>query len=969
MRKAGCYGFGQRCVSLHLVTMVLAGAMLAGCQTGPVVVGKVICADGRPADGAVVTVIARDRIRMGGFSEPRKIGQVSADEGGAFSARVSGAPQYVVLAARKPGWAIGWEGWNPERPSRRVRIRLKPAATLTGRVVDEAGKPVPAAKVWVAGRGISGEGIEGFEAVTDKDGRFAFHDIPQGAKVKFEVLAAGYAKIDARRQEGDVVAPCEDVELKLSPQAELEAEVVEKLTGRPVSDVELVAHVWQKTYSRLAKPVPGQPGHYRWQNMPAGRGMVGMTTRLDRPAVWACTSARMRTKVGQTTRVRLEVARGLPVEFIVKDAATGQPIAKASVGAYNRQTRTECAGLSGRDGVIRSVALPGIYQISWAWADKYVGERQEGKLVVPDPTSRPASAPAKPPRAEILLTRAPRIHGVVRFPDGRIAPDVEVILVNDWGGTVSGADGRFEFWREYSHQPGAQPMLLLARDEERDLIATARVEDLAKPVEINLRPGDVRRVRVVDAAGKAVPRARVIASVGWYNPDPPMAQWESVTDAAGLARLPVLPPDTPVSIRAACAGFACAQQLLPAGRTNVAVARVSEFRLTPVGPALSPAKAERVDIPPIPGGWAVWGATGTDDRGHVWFGVTAHEVDVPSAHLFEYEPETGKLTDRGDVVGKLKEAGLLRSGEQQMKIHTRICQVGDWLYFASMDEKGEDERKGVLPTWGGHLWRISLKDYQWEHLRSVPQALIALGAGGGYVYALGYWDHVLWQYSTRDGKVRSVKVGAPAGHISRNLIVDRRGHAFVPRVTVTPGGMQAALVEFDTELKELRSTPLPYYGESSPIDSHGIVGLSRLPDGRIAFVTHNGFLSVIQPPEHAGAAEVTHLGFLHPDGPKHVPSMFLDDSGRVLMAAVGKGYDRPYEWLAYDLVTGIQRIGPLEVVKPAGLRLGRASLYGSVCRDSAGACYVGGVINIDTEEAEYKSVPILLKIMPPEVAP
>ena len=138
MHKAGCDHFGQRCVSLHIVTLGLAGAMLAGCQTGPVVAGKVICADGRPAGGAVVTVIASDRIRMGP-SEPRRIGQVRADENGAFSVRVSGAPRYVAFAARKPGWAIGWDGWKPDRPSRRVWIRLELAATLTGRGVVVAG--------------------------------------------------------------------------------------------------------------------------------------------------------------------------------------------------------------------------------------------------------------------------------------------------------------------------------------------------------------------------------------------------------------------------------------------------------------------------------------------------------------------------------------------------------------------------------------------------------------------------------------------------------------------------------------------------------------------------------------------------------------------------------------------------------------------------------------------------------------
>jgi len=587
--------------------------------------------------------------------------------------------------------------------------------------------------------------------------------------------------------------------------------------------------------------------------------------------------------------------------------------------------------------------------------------------VVPDPTTRPASAPARPPRAEILLTRVPRIHGVVRLPDGSNAPDVAVSLLNDWTGTDTGADGRFEIWREYTELPGSRQIMLLARDEERNLVGTGLVEDLAKPVEIRLRPGDVRQVHMTDAGGEPVARARVIAGVGWYNPDPPMAHWESVTDTTGLATLPVLPPDMPVAVRVACPGFTCAQQLLPADRRTGSAAGALEFRLSRPGPALPPAKARRVDIPPIPGGWAIWGATGRDDRGHVWFGVTSHDIDVPSAHLFEYDPASGKLTDRGDVVGKLKEAGVLRDGEQQMKIHSRICQVGGWMYFTSMDEKGEDERRGVQPTFGGHLWRISLKDYHWEHLEAAPKALIALGAGGGYVYALGYWDHVVYQYSTADASVRSVDVGAVAGHVSRNIIVDPRGHVFVPRVTATPEGLKAALVEFDTDLKELRSTPLPYYCESSPIGAHGITGLCPLPDGRIAFVTHNGFLSVIKPPEDEGPAEVRHLGFFHPDGPKYVASMFLDDSGRFLMAAAHKGYEQPYEWLAYDLTTGVRRAGPVEVDKPEGLSLGRSSLYGPICRDPAGACYLAGVFN--TEDVDSKSVPILLKVTPPALAP
>jgi len=43
-------------------------------------------------------------------------------------------------------------------------------------------------------------------------------------------------------------------------------------------------------------------------------------------------------------------------------------------------------------------------------------------------------------------------------------------------------------------------------------------------------------------------------------------------------------------------------------------------------------------VPPFPGAHALWGSTGQDSRGHIWFGVTAEGNSVPSAHLFEYDP-------------------------------------------------------------------------------------------------------------------------------------------------------------------------------------------------------------------------------------------------------------------------------------------------------------------------------------------
>src|SRR5712675_3063956 len=73
---------------------------------------------------------------------------------------------------------------------------------------------------------------------------------------------------------------------------------------------------------------------------------------------------------------------------------------------------------------------------------------------------------------------------------------------------------------------------------------------------------------------------------------------------------------------------------------------------------------------------AIWGATGRDFSGHIWLGVSSRG-NGGSAHPFEYAPESGALTDRGNVVGELKYAGLYRNGEGQIKIHTKIVQAED----------------------------------------------------------------------------------------------------------------------------------------------------------------------------------------------------------------------------------------------------------------------------------------------------
>ncbi len=384
------------------------------------------------------------------------------------------------------------------------------------------------------------------------------------------------------------------------------------------------------------------------------------------------------------------------------------------------------------------------------------------------------------------------------------------------------------------------------------------------------------------------------------------------------------------------------------------------FDAAPADPFAAPS-LRILAVPPLPRASAIWGATGRDSRGHIWFGVSAQSGEGPSAHLCEYIPESGEMVDRGDVVEQLRRAGIARAGEGQKKIHSKILQADDGhLYFASMDEDGEREDGSRLPTWGSHLWRLRLADNRWEHLFAAPQALIAVAAAPGRVYALGYFDHVLYQYNCRTGATRSVRVGAAGGHVSRNFLVDNRGHAYVPRMRARPGAaaeLATTLVEFDEQLREVHETPISHYTKTRDESSHGIIGVQPLADRSLVFATDRGFLYHIKP-RAEGPAAVEELGWFHPRGEAYVASLFTYDGVRHVMGLSRRQWhneDR-YEWLVYDLVARSSRAVAVNIPTLEGRPLLQLLLYGSMTRDNRGNFYLGGVHHRD-----HRDWPILIQ--------
>jgi hypothetical protein len=234
--------------------------------------------------------------------------------------------------------------------------------------------------------------------------------------------------------------------------------------------------------------------------------------------------------------------------------------------------------------------------------------------------------------------------------------------------------------------------------------------------------------------------------------------------------------------------------------------------------------------------------------------------------------------------------------------------------------------------------------------------LIAAGGSGRWVYALGYFQHVLYQFDTQTKTIQHVRVGSVGGHVSRNFLVDLNGHAYVPRIghreaekPGEPDTLDAELVEWDANLQELQAVPLPDYEASADFESHGIVGWTYLANGDLVFTTSSGGLWRIQPTNTN--AVISRLGFFHPEG-RSYPSSLFSVEGTRYVCGVALNPDGHYQWIVYDLQHSASQVQELNQEPFQNQR--NLLLYGSNTRDNDGNGYLAGSTN---------EGPILLKIV------
>lgn len=369
----------------------------------------------------------------------------------------------------------------------------------------------------------------------------------------------------------------------------------------------------------------------------------------------------------------------------------------------------------------------------------------------------------------------------------------------------------------------------------------------------------------------------------------------------------------------------------------------TKFTPLPQNPFQAPELEEiPIVLPPnVDNADAIWGAIGRDDEGNIYFGVSTHGIskklgnDSRTAYLYQYDPRTEKTILQSDVITELKRAGIYHEGVGQNKLHSKFYQANDgYIYFSSFDEAGEDE--GINPTWGGHLWRKKPHALEWEHILSTEEALIAVNTNGRYVYTLGYWNHVLYQYDTQTSKIKRLVVGSVSTHISRNFIVDENGHVFVPFLKKNDyNEIEVSLNEYNPALKLVRSYPMPSYQAKKIKHHHGIIGYTSIENGDIYFTTADGGLYQLKLAPTSNQ-KLFYKGKMYEDTQAYIPSLF-SYSGTDFILGASRIKNLGFNWIIHDITTSTTLITKINTIKWRII-----NTFGTLTKNDKGDFYIVG---------------------------
>lgn len=494
----------------------LAGALFLGALVleGGTVTGRLVDDAGKPVSGARVVwepyrTEERRLVDLTKDATPAPAGETATDAEGRFRISLDKPGAGSSLRISVSGLLLFLEGpYESTETTDLEEIRVPAGEKFSGRVTDEAGKPVSGAKVRMSGIGLLDDD-ERFsaETVTGPDGAFAFPATPESAR-NVTVRAAGFAtsqraRLDRRRS---------PEKFTLKRGGSIRGTVLDA-AGQPAAGAIVIAG-----------DVAGETdasGAYRLEGLAATTRVVEAFWKED----FAARKDAVRVRKGEEVELPLRLTRAATIAGTVVDEKTRRPIAgvslRAASGPQIMRFGQEPTGVSRRG---RSDAR-GRFRILGLLSQRYAVEaRRDGFLpasisgVVPSAQGRSAVA--------LALTPAASVSGRVTTGDGQPVAGARVRLL-DRGplAMLSGrrpASGLFGGEGARTRQDGTYKLRQLAParsvslEAAREGFASAKrhgvslkAGEASRDVNLVLEKGLQARGRVVNAQGEPVAGAEI----------------------------------------------------------------------------------------------------------------------------------------------------------------------------------------------------------------------------------------------------------------------------------------------------------------------------------------------------------------------------------------------------------------------------------------------------------------------------
>ncbi len=416
------------------------------------------------------------------------------------------------VAVTHPDHAIWWQEF-PFQSATDVKIQLETPGIISGKVMNEAGKPIQNAEILMHSlfRGNPmlrehGDDLDRYAlpqpVKTDANGEFVLRSLPQNATTSFDVQGPGYAK----QNRHNVPVGTEGLEFRLKRESRIEGRLTYAGTGKPVKDAGVVLEGIYPTDGRGQAHVDSN-GNYLLKNIAPGMYNLYLA---HGPKGWTALAKEFITVAeGQTvSNIDLTLIQSGFITGRVTNQETNEPIANHPI-RLNDAARPEDSQLmdhrtiTDETGTYRFDAAPGRALVHTNPPVGYQGFGRTGALNIGQIQRRVHFVEGETVVVDFQFSRGVKLVGRLLTKAGEPVAGASIANVRDRHTEYGRSDESGEFTIS-GLRPGQR---LGLKAEHGGLGLRGTIEIVVRPwlpVEIRMKPYERVKVsgRVIDPEGK-----------------------------------------------------------------------------------------------------------------------------------------------------------------------------------------------------------------------------------------------------------------------------------------------------------------------------------------------------------------------------------------------------------------------------------------------------------------------------------